>query len=138
MNDKSLREMGFCEWKAFGLGVEKLAPERKGVYAFQGPGHVALKRGSSDIMYIGRASADRKGPYHNLRHCLREYLHPGHDQKNKIRIGEKALAGRWYVAWVLADAPNCLEARLLRRFREEHDQLPPENRRMPKLCDHDR
>jgi len=126
--------MGFREWKPFKLGVERVAPENKGVYAFRARENVGLIRGSSDLVYIGRAMSDRKGPYHNLRHSLREYLHPGRSQGTKIRIHNAALAKGYEVSWMTANEPDQLECQLLRAFYTDHGQLPPENRAWPPGC----
>ena len=85
-------------------------------------------------MYVGRAMSDKKGPYHNLRHALREYLHPGHSQRTKIRVGHRALEEGWEVSWMVTDLPDNTECELLRRFYREHHQLPQENKSWPPGC----
>jgi hypothetical protein len=135
MDSTTLLRMGFCEWKPFKLGVQRLAPENKGVYAFRAPESVGLIRGSSDLVYIGRAKSDRKGSrYHNIRHCLNEYLHPGHLQSTRVRIRDAALALGYQVSWMTANQPDELECQLLRAFYANHGQLPPENLRWPEEC----
>ena len=131
MDSEALRKKGFCEWKPFQKGVERLAPENKGVYAFRGLARLSLALGSSDVMCIGRATSDRKGPYHNLRRCLRQYLHPGHLQRTRLRVGGKALTQGWEISWMVTDSPEEVERHLLRCFRADHGQLPPENRAGP-------
>jgi hypothetical protein len=135
MDSNTLLQLGFCEWKPFKKGVEKLAPQNKGNYAFRSLVTLALKVGSSDMVYIGRAMGDRKGPYHNIQHCLREYLHPGHSQATKKRIGQKALTEGWEVSWIPNDFPDQLECQLLQCFYHHHEQLPPENKNWPPGCD---
>jgi hypothetical protein len=134
MDSTTLLRMGFCEWKPFKLGVQRLAPENKGVYAFRGPANIGLTRGSSDLVYVGRAMSDRRGRYHNIRHCLNEYLHPGHSQGTRIRIRDAALAFGYEVSWMTANQPDQLECQLLRAFHKDHGQLPPENRSWPPEC----
>ena len=137
MDSNTLIELGFHEWLRVKVGVEKQAPQSKGVYAFRAPVPVKSERGSSDIMYIGRAMSERAGSYHNIRQSLREYLHPGHSrrpQRTKIRVGQKALEGGWEISWMLTDSPDKTECELLRRFYREHSQLPPENIRWPPGC----
>jgi len=130
MNSITLLNLGFCEWKSLENAI-KSAPENKGVYAFRSSTSIPLTIGLSDIMYIGRAQSDSKGS-HTIKHSLREYKHPGHSQKTKIRVGQKALAERWQVSWMLADAPKQMECDLLQRFVCEHGEKPPENKSMPK------
>ena len=138
VDSNTLLSLGFCGWRPFQRGIEKLAPENKGVYVFRSVTSINLKIGSSDIAYIGRAMSDRKGAYHNIRHSLNEYLHPGYSNQTKIRVGQKALAEGWQVSWVLADSPDRIECQLLRRFYSEHGQLPVENKRWPQGCGPDR
>ncbi len=95
MDGNTLHSLGFYDLKTFQPGVQKLAPENKGCYAFCSLESMSLNIGSSDIMYIGRVMSDMKGAYHNLRHSLNEYLHPGNRNRTKIRVGEKALTLGW-------------------------------------------
>lgn len=134
MDSEALRKIGFREWSPFQQGVEKMAPEVRGVYAFRSLTHVDLTVGSSDVMYFGRAMSCQKGPHHNLRHSLREYLHPGRTQRTKLRVGRKALAQRWEVSWIATSSPDQVECQMLGRFYEEHGQLPPENKIWPPGC----
>jgi hypothetical protein len=134
MDSQSLTEAGFGNWLLFASGVEDQAPETSGGYAFRQSRPVKLLRGQSDIVYIGRAMSNLPGPHHNLRHALREYLHPGRSQKTKIRIGRRAIQEAWEVSWKVSDSPDSLECELLRRFYHEHGQLPPDNRAWPPGC----
>ena len=136
MDSLTLRELGFSDWHRFTNGVENLAPESKGVYAFRRPASIQLRRGLSDLTYLGRAMSDLRGSYHNIRHSLREYLHPGHSQRTKIRVGHRALEEEWEVSWMFTDRPDNIECDLLRRFFRDHDQLPPENKSWPPNCSH--
>jgi len=129
----TLLSLGFSEWRPFKKGIQ-LAPENKGVYVFRSLTSLNLRIGSSDIVYIGRAMSDRKGAYHNVKHSLNEYLHPGHSNQTKMRVGQKALAEGWQVTWMLNDSPDQMECHLLRRFYYEHGQLPPENKHWPPEC----
>ena len=112
----------------------KAAPEDRGVYAFRSSRTLSMMIGSSDIVYIGRATSDKKGAYHNIRHSLNEYLHPGKSNSTKKRVGERALAEGWQVSWMLTASPDKMECDLFRRFYSEHGQLPVENRRWPPGC----
>jgi len=134
MDSQTLRALGFSEWHRFASGVESLAPESKGVYAFRSSALAELRKGASDIMYIGRAMSDLRGPYHNIRHALREYLHPGRGQRTKLRVGHRAEEQEWEVSWMFAEHPDGAECELLRRFYREHNQLPQENRNWPPGC----
>ena len=132
-----LLKLGFHKWEAFEKTTIATAPENKGVYAFRGLSSLNLITGSSDITYIGRAMSDRKGAYHNIRHSLREYLHPGRGSKGnktKQRVGERAPAEGWQVSWMPTPSPDRMECHLLRQFYHDHGQLPPENKRWPPAC----
>lgn len=130
MDSNTFLSLGFCDWQPFQKGIEKLAPENKGVYAYRRLTSLNLKVGSSDIMYIGRAM----GTFHHIKHCLNEYLHPGRSNRTKLRIRQRALDERWQVSWLLTDSPDQMECDLLRRFYNEHGQLPEENRAWPPGC----
>jgi len=129
----ALLSLGFCEWEPLRKAVE-LAPEKKGIYVFRSLTSLNLRMGSSDITYMGRAMSDRRGAYHNIKHSLNEYLHPGYSNRTKKRVGQRALAEGWQVSWMLNDSPDRMECHLLRRFYYEHGQLPVENKRWPPGC----
>lgn len=134
MDSSDLLKLGFAGWIPFSGGALWHIPERAGCYAFRSATVVSLKRGSSDIQYLGRAMSDNPGPRHNLRHCLREYLHPGHDNKTRLRVRARAVKGNWQISWLQTAASDQVECDLLRRFFAAHRQLPPENRTWPKNC----
>ena len=135
MDGDTLRTLGFDVWRPFRIGVEKEAPQSSGVYAFRSLTRLALVQGMSDIKYIGRAMSNQKGPYHNIQHSIREYLHPVHLQATMIGLGCKGLAEGWEVSWMVMEvAADTKECELLRRFYNEHGQLPPENKRWPPGC----
>jgi hypothetical protein len=107
---QSLMEAGFRNWLLFAGGVEEQAPETSGVYAFRQSRPAKLARGQSDIAYIGRAMSSLPGPHHNVKHALREYLHPGRSQETKKRIGRRALQEAWEVSWMVSKSPDSLES----------------------------
>jgi hypothetical protein len=88
---------------------------------------MALVRGSSDILYVGKAT-NRDG----LRMRLRQYFHPGPTQTTNKRLLARCGDSEDYeVAYgTTPDAATAamLEKRLL-EFRAEHGQYPPENLR---------
>jgi hypothetical protein len=127
MDSSTLLQLGFCDWKLFQEGVQRLAPPRKGVYSFRSSNYVSLKKGRSDIMYIGRAN----GVYHHIQQSIRQYLHSGWDNATKIRVGDKASQNRWEVSWKQDESAKDAERLLLERFYNEHGQLPPENKQRP-------
>jgi hypothetical protein len=135
MDSNTLLKLGFYEWKPFAKATIEKAPESRGVYAFRSLKPLNLRTDSSDITYIGRAMSDKKGAYHNIKHSLNEYLHPGHDNPTKKRVGEKALAEGWQVSWMLTDSPDHMECHLLRQFYHDYGQLPSENKRWPPECE---
>jgi hypothetical protein len=134
MDSSELLQRGFAEWLPFRSETLRHVPERAGCYAFRSATAVSLKRGASDIQYFGRAMSDKPGPHHNLRHCLREYLHPGHVQKTRLRVRARAVEGNWQISWLQTAAPDQVECDLLRAFFAAHGQLPPENKAWPQNC----
>jgi hypothetical protein len=132
MDSSDLRKHGFGVWFPFRDEALPNVPESAGCYAFRSAAAVTLKRGSSDVQ--GRSASNKPSPYHNLRHCLREYLHPGRDQKTRLRVRAQAVRGGWQVSWFRTTASDRVECDLLRRFFAAHSQLPPENKEVaPKL-----
>ena len=133
MDGTTLLSLGFCEWRPFKKETIKIAPEHKGVYAFRSLTSLGLKVGSSDIMYIGRAKGEGKKTY-TIKRGLNQYLHPGHGNRTKIRVGQKAKDEGWEVSWMVTDSPDQMECHLLRQFYRDHGQKPPENRSWPEGC----
>jgi len=79
-------------------------------------------KGESDILYIG--STEGK---HGLRGRLQQYLRPGRTQQTNKRIYEMAKKYDMEIAWCLCGEASNLEHQLLRRYFEDHDELPPLN-----------
>lgn len=134
MDGNTLLDIGFCEWKPFERVTVKAAPEDSGVYVSRSSRALSMMIGYSDIVYIGRATSDKKGAHHNIRHSLNQYLHPGKSNLTKRRVGERALAEGWQVSWMLTTSPDSMECHLFGRFYGEHGQLPVENKRWPPGC----
>ena len=128
MDSRSFLQTGFVQWRRFEEGVERTAPQVKGVYAFRDPNQ-SISGGTSDIVYIGRAN----GAQHTLQHCLREYLHPGHLQRTKLRVKQSALEGLWEISWKETENAAELEGQLLRDFVRENGKRPRANRQTPNL-----
>jgi len=84
--------------------------------------HFGRLHGESDILYIGSTEAKR-----GLRQRLRQYLYPGPTQWTNKRVNELAKKYEMEVAWYPCDEASDLEHQLLRRYLEQHDELPPLN-----------
>ncbi len=132
MNSLELASYGLEKWMAFNLINEKnlLAntPPRLGVYAIRRRNPYRLRKGESDLVYIGSA-ANQQG----LSMRLRQYFHPGPTQATNRRIlnlVEKS--NDFEVAFAVVSSPakaKALEAELLERYEADHAGLPPENLR---------
>ena len=115
---------GISEWRPFDKENLKSAPGQHGIYIFrmaQAKRFGRLK-GTSDILYIGSTKGSR-----GLRGRLQQYFSPGPTQWTNKRIRAMTKKYNMEIAWCpYAEAGN-LELQLLRRYFEEHDELPPLN-----------
>ena len=104
-------------------------PNLRCVYAFrlrprpEGPAVFGRLRGESDLLFIG---ATRR-----LRDKLQGYLEPRHHAREGIRLHE-FLSLRGYgpavqLGYRPSDYPTQEERELLRRYEQEHHELPPWN-----------
>ena len=103
----------------------RTAPRQHGIYIFRmGQGKcIPRLQGESDIFYIG--STESKN---GLRGRLRQYLRPGPTQWTNKRTHELAKKYEMEIAWCRSEEPSNLEHQLLRRYLNDHDELPPLNR----------
>jgi hypothetical protein len=132
MNADDLVTHGFGNWEPFSATVERdlllRIPTTYGVYVVVLPVAQSLRRGCSDVGYIGRAVYQT-----GLRGRVRQYFHPGPTQSTnramrerlddvtlQLRIGCKATTTE--------SAARRLESDLLLEFESQHGQLPPFNR----------
>lgn len=115
---------GISKWYPFSKESLKDAPVQHGIYIFRSAQSKPFGRlrGQSDILYIGSTKGSR-----GLRGRLQQYFSPGHRQFTNIRIHAMAKKYAMEIAWCpYAEAGN-LELQLLRRYFEDHDELPPLN-----------
>ena len=108
----------------------KSAPKQSGIYIFRMARGECFRRlkGESDVLYIGSAEGKR-----GLRERLQQYLRPGPTQWTNKRIHEMAKKYDMEIAWYLCGEASNLELQLLRRYFEDHDELPPLNHASKKL-----
>jgi hypothetical protein len=81
-------------------------------------------RGKSDIIYIGKTEG-QNGIKGRLANYFRK---PGKTQWTNQRIYNLVQRYNWEVSWCLTEKPQDLERILLKKYEEEHDELPPLNR----------
>jgi hypothetical protein len=115
---------GISEWHPFNKENVKSVPEQHGIYILRmarGEYFSRLK-GKTDILYVGSAEGKR-----GLRGRLQQYYSPGPTQWTNKRIRAMTKKYNMEIAWrPYAEAGN-LELQLLRRYFEDHDELPPLN-----------
>lgn len=126
MDSKQVSQIckGISGWHPFNKETVKSAPGQHGIYIFRMAQSKRFGRlkGESDILYIGSTKGSR-----GLRGRLQQYFSPGHGQFTNIRIHSMAKKYNMEIAWCpYAEAGN-LELQLLRRYFEDHDELPPLN-----------
>ena len=115
---------GISGWYPLNKDSLKHAPISHGIYVFriaQGKCFGRFK-GESDILYIGSAEGSR-----GLKGRLPQYFSPGRTQWTNTRILAMTKKYPMEVAWCPSAEPRNLELELLRRYFEDHDELPPFN-----------
>ena len=133
MDSGDLASLGFGSWHAFYPAAAdellKHAPREYGVYAIRRSTPYQRAHGSSDLLYVGSATNASGGL--NMR--LRQYFRVGHDQATNKRILALVTGSDQYqVAWrITATKGEALagEADFLERYKREHGERPPQNRR---------
>ncbi len=135
MDSEDLSIHGFGNWLAFSAAGETSllaqVPGRPSVFAFRRDSPYARQVGKSDLVYIGvGANRQRRQGLHQR---VRQVFDPGPTQTTNLRLldlmkhsdeyqlGFTVTSGR--------EEANALKKRLLERYRREHGELPPENRR---------
>ena len=126
MDSKQVSQIykGISEWHPFNKETVKSVPGQHGIYIFRMAQSKRFGRlkGESDVLYIG--STEGK---HGLRGRLQQYLRPGRTQWTNKRIHAMAKKYAMEIAWCLWEEAGNLELQLLRRYFEDHDELPPLN-----------
>lgn len=115
---------GISEWHPFNKETVESAPGQHGIYIFRTAQSKRFGRlkGESDILYIGSTKGGR-----GLRGRLQQYFSPGHRQLTNIRIHAMAKKYDMEIAWYPCAEAGNLELQLLRRYIDDHDELPPLN-----------
>jgi excinuclease UvrABC nuclease subunit len=114
----------FDSWHSFeSLNVQR-APSEIGVYIIRQEGGKLIGRlqGESDILYIG--STISKG---GLRQRLMQYFHPGPTQWTNQRLNSFLEKYAMEITWCACSNPTNFEHDLLRKYLNDHDELPPFN-----------
>jgi len=122
MNSSELKN--FSKWHPLQQSSLVAVPKKWGTYIFRksGGGQIGRLNGSSDILYIG-STKNRRG----LNQRMRQYLHPGPTQLTSLRINKFMKETPLEVAWCITDEPENMEHELLKRYSQEHNELPPLN-----------
>ena len=125
MDSSQLSSSGFVNWYPFNRLSIKKAPSNNGVYVIrmfdgQSFGRVV---GESDLVYIGKAK--RKN---GLKVRVAEYFRKSLRTTTEFRINRFAHKFNLEISWQISQIPDDLEMRLLKRYEEEHYELPPLNR----------
>ncbi|MHA1410264.1 MAG: hypothetical protein ACTSQY_08185 [Candidatus Odinarchaeia archaeon] len=125
MDSSQLTNSGFVNWYPFNRQTIKNAPAMNGVYVirmFDGQSFGRVK-GESDIVYIGKAK--RKN---GLKVRVADYFRKSSRTTTEFRINRFANKFDLDISWQICQKPEDLEMTLLKRYEEEHYELPPLNR----------
>lgn len=134
MNSCDLDREGFgewCQWLRFALEAREEAlaqvPHLPGVYVVRYCRMFGRFKGESDIVYIGSGKGTG-----GLKARLKQYFSPGHRQSTNIRIrnllGESSEFEFSIRRTATSDDARALEVELLKRYLQDHKELPPGNR----------
>ncbi len=131
MNSNDLTLIGVKGWFDFSLGGEKellrQLPDSKGIYIIKFKSTQSRTNGTSDIAYIGKA-----GNQGGIRHRIRQYYHPGWDNKTSLRMKKEIQDNPNLLLGFIttSDKENAaiLESQLLIQFEDEHKEMPPFNK----------
>lgn len=139
MRCADLAHWNFSGWAPFNRGHRSLIidnlPSIPGVYVVGARTASPMKRGRSDLVYVGSA-ANQDG----LRLRIRQYYHPGPSQVTNKRILSLITASDdHFLSYLTAPSGEVAkkwETAILNRFYQEHGQLPPENKRVTSMNPH--
>jgi len=131
MNSNDSTLIGVKGWFAFSLESEpellRQLPVSKGIYIIKFESTQSRKNGTSDIAYIGKA-----GNQDGIKHRIRQYFHPGWDNKTNIRMKKEMQANPnlllGFITTLDKESAARLESQLLIRFEGEHKEMPPFNK----------
>ncbi len=129
MDSHTLHPYGFKKWyKLTDIRSGKIVPPSKpGVYVLRLEHSFGRLKGESDILYIG--STD------NIQHRIIENYLGGRGGKTTQRIYYYIFRRKYLesieISWVISNCPKQLEKELLKKYEEEHHELPPWNRASP-------
>jgi len=131
LNSKSLKKYGFGEWYAFSIAnkekILNILPYKKGVYILKYNSLVYRLKGKSDILYIGKTIS-------GLNYRINFYFNPGPSQETSKRINSYLKNKKFgnlkisFKVMISKDRTRELEKKLLCRYDNDHEELPPWNR----------
>lgn len=127
MNSYKLKDVipSLTSWRILTSEVVETAPLNTGLYVFrkvQGEMFGRLN-GESDIIYIGSATGGS-----GIRARLKSHLNPGPTQLTNLRSKWLQRKLTIEVAWAVDPDASTMEEKILRKYEEEHWELPPLNR----------
>lgn len=128
MNSSDLNKNNLV-WTNFTLKNKEGILERStldiGVYIIRTDKSFGRLKGSSDILYIGKTNT--KGGFKTR---MKQYFNPGPSQLTNIRINNFLNNNHVFmeILFLKDNDPESLERDLLKKYMEEHLELPPFNR----------
>ena len=135
MLSKDLEKQGFVEWLPFTIEQKSCLlgkfPNSDGAYVIRSSQCFGRFKGQSDIIYIGSSAGAKRG----LRGRLSFFFDPGPSQYTSKRI--KMLLDRAVnleISFRICPAVQArqLEKDILEQYTNEHWELPPYNRSLPR------
>lgn len=118
-------------WTAWSQAAAKRAPEKPGVYFLRLGNSLERLKGSSDLLYIGTTEEGKGTVRARLISRFREVLTEGSVGYRLARFANEVPGACIEFAWrVLASHEDAMwdEAQLLKRYEDDHIELPPLNR----------
>jgi hypothetical protein len=116
--------VGFVGWVTLNKKCLGFAPGSRAACAIRtfGGTPIGRWRGESDILYIGSATNSN-----GIRQRIFQYLKPGPTQTTNQRVNKHLTRTPMEISWILSNEPGNIEHQLLKRYSNEHNELPPLN-----------
>ncbi len=129
MDSDTLCKYGFKNWyrlRDISSG-EITPPSESGVYVLRLNRSFGRLKGESDILYIGSTS----DIYQRIVENYLEGRGGKTTQRIRYYIFDREYLELIEISWVTSINPKQLEEELLKKYEEEHHELPPWNRTLP-------
>ena len=122
MKSFEIQKLGFSSFQKLSPEVINNLPAEPGVYVLRSAEKrmVGRLKGESDVLYVGSSLK-------SIRGRLRFYFKPGPTQWTSIRINSLLKRYPVEIAYKFSSVPRDEESRILLKYFEEHDELPPFN-----------